>query len=80
MARYFFHVHDSVQIIDKYGTELPHIDAARRHAVAYASKLLADNPEQIWMGEKWSMEITNREGLLFFRIDIETKQAQHVYS
>ncbi|MHB8283166.1 MAG: DUF6894 family protein [Caulobacteraceae bacterium] len=46
MTRFYFHVYDSVQLVDEDGTELPSLDAARRYAVVYASALLAKHPDQ----------------------------------
>ena len=41
MPRYFFHLYDSIEVIDGEGQVLPDIDAARVHALAEARQMMA---------------------------------------
>ena len=80
VPKFFFHIYDSVQLIDERGTDLPSLDAARRHAVTYAAFLLNDHPDEVWSGDKWSMEVTDAAGFQFFRIDLSATQTRKLAS
>ena len=62
MPRYFFHLHDDLDVVDEDGSELPDPSAARAKAVREARLLMC--------------ELLNREGriALHHRIDIEDDQ------
>ena len=68
MQRFFFHVHDGEYIHDGSGTALPDLDAARRHALIFASDLLKGQPDRFWQGEEWRMEVTDEWGLSLFEL------------
>lgn len=63
MPIYHFHVHDGADHPDPDGKELPDLEAARVHAVAYAGQLLIDHPETFWSAEEWKVVVTNANGL-----------------
>ena len=59
MPRYFFNVHDGVDLLDEEGTELPDLDAARRIAIQYAGALLEESGHRLAFGETWQLEATD---------------------
>lgn len=63
MPIYHFNVHDGSDHPDSDGTELPNLEAARVHAVAYAGQLLIDHRETFWSAEEWKMVVTDANGL-----------------
>ena len=68
MPRYYFNVHDGKSFFDAEGTELPNLDTAKREAIAYSAKLLADNVVQFRDGEPWAIDVTDESGLVLFSL------------
>lgn len=58
MPRYFFHVIDGVDILDKTGTLFPDEEAARLHALVLANDLLGNelSPSRIEHGARVVVE------------------------
>ncbi|RYD18754.1 MAG: hypothetical protein EOP89_16640, partial [Lysobacteraceae bacterium] len=42
MVRYYFDIHDGIDLRDEAGTALPDIEAARAHAISRASHYVSD--------------------------------------
>jgi hypothetical protein len=58
MPRYFFHMMNRDQVMDSDGTELPNLEAARKHAEAVARELMYRRSgmlEQDWAD--WRMSV-----------------------
>ena len=62
MPRYFFHVHDSEEIIDHIGTELANPDEANAQAVTAAGEALRDSDGKFWNSGEWRMRVTDESG------------------
>jgi hypothetical protein len=62
MPRYFFHVIDGRDIIDKEGTVLPGLREARAEAIRTAGSILCDEGDQFWNGTEWQMNVTDASG------------------
>jgi hypothetical protein len=62
MPRYFFHVHDSTEVIDREGTILAGPEEARVQAVIAAAEALKDFATQFWNGAEWRMWVTDETG------------------
>ncbi len=62
MPRYFFHVIDGQNIIDKEGTELSGLRQARAEAIQLAGAILRDEGDKFWNGEEWHMNVTDASG------------------
>ena len=62
MPRYFFHVHDDEELIDRDGTELAGPDEARILAVATAGEMLKDFGRTFWNSGEWRMWVTDETG------------------
>ena len=62
MPRYFFHVRDSHEAIDKTGTELAGPDEARVQAVAAAGEMVRDIGGEFWDSGTWRMWVTDEAG------------------
>ena len=69
MPRYFFHVHDGQNIPDNEGVRLENWEAAQRQAIRCAGELIADRSSKFKLGESWSMEVTDENKLVLFRLD-----------
>lgn len=69
MPRYHFNTHDGQVSIDELGTELPDEMAARYEAIRMAGKILDDDKRRLATGGDWFMEVTDRHGLVLFRLD-----------
>jgi hypothetical protein len=62
MPRYFFHVIDGRDIIDREGTEFPNLRHARAEAIRLAGAILRDEGDAFWNGEEWHMNVTDLTG------------------
>jgi hypothetical protein len=62
MTRFFFNVHDGVEIIDEEGMELPGPDDARAQALTTAGEMLRDKGREFWTGSKWTMQVKDDSG------------------
>ena len=62
VPRYFFHVHDSVDIIDHEGTDLPGPDEARAEGIVAAGEMLRDLDGRFWNDPEWRMWVTDEAG------------------
>ena len=67
MPRYFFNIHDGTSFIDKQGTELPDLLAARRQAIQTSAKMLKDSADY-WDGTEWRMDVMNEAHELVLRL------------
>jgi hypothetical protein len=62
VPRYFFHVHDSVDLLDYEGTELTGPDEARVQAVVTAGELLRDVGGRFWNSPEWQLWVIDEAG------------------
>ena len=73
MPRFFFHVHDGVELIDHEGTELDDLDEARTQAIVFAGEMLKEKSSHLWTGSVWKMDVMDDSGIrvggLSFRAD-----------
>ena len=70
MPRYFFHRTDGTFDPDDEGTELANVGAARMEAVRFAAGTVDDNPEQVWQGSDFRVEVTDESGMLLCTVII----------
>ncbi|WP_120251137.1 DUF6894 family protein [Sphingobium limneticum] len=68
MPRYFFHTVDGGRDFDQEGTELPNDAAARKAAIRFAGAVMHDEPDVLWDGRDYRVEVTNETGALLFTI------------
>ena len=61
MPRYFFHLHDSRDIRDHEGVDLPDMQAVRAEAIRAAGEMLRDLDGRL-TGEEWRMDVTDEAG------------------
>jgi hypothetical protein len=62
VPRYFFHVHDSVDMIDQDGTEFSNREEARAEAVVVAGEMLRDVGGRFWNSPDWRIWVTDEAG------------------
>ena len=80
MPRYFFHVQDGVSLHDSEGTELADLTTARRQAIELAGRIIAEEAKRRDLGEDWSMDVTDENGLILFKIDFHVAESPAVRS
>ena len=68
MARYFFHTADGTRDWDAEGMELPDGGAARKAAIRYAGAVMNDEPDVLWDGRDFRVEVTDAERHLLFTV------------
>jgi hypothetical protein len=73
MPRFFFHVHDGVDLRDEEGTELPDIYVAQAQAIRMSGEILRDKGVGFWDGTEWKLEVTDQHGnvILLLRFSAE---------
>lgn len=57
--RYYFNLAGAVHNADNEGVDLSSMADARTEAVKFAAGYLADNPQTVWMGEEFRIEVTD---------------------
>ncbi len=62
MPRYYFHVKDSRDSIDRDRVELPNLDDARMQAVIAAGEALKDLDGEFRKSAGWRMWVTDESG------------------
>ncbi len=78
MARFFFHTVDGRRDRDTTGTELPDAVAARVAAIRYAGDLLSDQPDMLWDGSDFRVEVTDEQSKLVCTIITIAVDAQGI--
>jgi len=78
MPRYFFHTADTSTHRDKHGIELPSSSTARQEAIKFAGALLNENPDFLWDGHDFRVQVTDDKGhlivtVVMFAVDNSTK-------
>ena len=61
--RYFYHVRDHRDFIDRTGVELEGSSAARKLAIHAAGEMLREN-EEIWNGGLWKMTVKDENDVI----------------
>ena len=73
MPRYFFHVVDGYESLDKEGTELPDLTAARNEAVTMSGQILRDGGgATLWSGTPWRLWVTDGTGATLFTLSFSS--------
>ena len=62
MARYFFHVNDSAEMLDSEGVELRGPDQAGAMAIVASGEALKDLGRRFWANPEWRMWVTDENG------------------
>ena len=62
MPRYFFHVHDGIDMPDEEGTELSGPEEARSQAVIACGEALKDLDGRFWEHGEWTMRVQDWQG------------------
>ena len=68
MPRYFFHRTDGFVENDREGTELADLHAARQEALIYAGRSMSDDPDLVWDGQEFRVDVTNDTGALLLSV------------
>lgn len=65
---YFFHTVDGGRDLGREGMRLLDSAAARNAAITFAGPAMHDEPEILWHGRDYRLEVTKEAGKLLFRI------------
>ena len=63
MTRYFFHLHDGKEYLDKDGAVFATLDEARAEAIRSVSDHLRDMSQEFWSGDIWTMQVQDEYGI-----------------
>ena len=75
MPRYYFHLRDGSEHLDREGAFLPNTEAARTQAAVYLGEILRNGCDSIWNGEDWRLNVVDESGLVLFVIHIVAVEA-----
>lgn len=81
MPHYFFHTADGEEQRDREGIECKDMAAARREGIRYAGAILNDEPDVLWDGRDFRVEVTDEEEQLLFTVvmlTVDTPMAKRV--
>lgn len=70
MPRFFFHRADRVFDPDQEGTEFPDLATARVEAIRFAAESIKDNPQEVWAGHNFRVEVSDEAGMLLCTVVI----------
>ncbi len=70
MTRYYFHVHDGIDMPDDEGTEFADDGAALAAAVVAAGGMLRDLGAKYWEHSDWWLEVTDQAGATVCKLDL----------
>lgn len=68
MPHYYFHTADGRRDRDRQGAELADHRAARKQAIRFAGAILDSEPEVLWDGRDFRVEVTDEAGQLLFTV------------
>jgi hypothetical protein len=68
MPRYYFHTVDGGRDRDHEGTELKDLASARVQAIKFTGDIMSDQPEVLWDGRDFRVEVTDDDDTLLFTI------------
>ena len=70
MPRFFFHRTDGAFDPDNEGTEFPDLMTARAEAIRFAAETVKEDPQQVWAGNTFRVEVSDEEGMLLCTVVI----------
>jgi hypothetical protein len=70
MPRFFFHTEDGELLIDRDGTELAGLDAAKDTAVQIMAESLHGNSRLFWENEGFRVTVTDAQDLTLFSLQV----------
>jgi hypothetical protein len=76
MPLFHFNLADHVTDADVEGTELRDAAEARIEAIVFAGAYLRDNPDMVWDGHEFRVEVTDDTGAPVFTVVVRTIDAQ----
>jgi hypothetical protein len=68
VPRYFFNQIDGQYKPDDNGLEFSSLERARTAAVQYAGEVLCHDPDVLWEGDDFRVEVTDEKKLLLFTL------------
>jgi hypothetical protein len=68
MPRYFFNTADGTRDRDAVGVQLRDDAAARKQAIKYAGEVMHDEPDVLWDGREFRVEVVNEKDDLLFTV------------
>ena len=68
MPRYFFHLHNDLEVVDDEGRDLPGLEAARRAAEDDARQMASESVRQGHLDLAHFVEVTGDDGHPLFRV------------
>lgn len=70
MPFFNFEVRTESHVMLTEGKELANADAARVEAACRVGELLTDHASRLWVDEVWQMDVTDRDGLILYVINV----------
>jgi hypothetical protein len=70
MPKFHFNIDDGASAPDVDGTELKSFAVAKCEAMQMAGRIICDAAESFWDQERWTMTVTDEDGLTLLTLDI----------
>lgn len=74
MPRYFFHVHDELDLPDNLGVELTDEAAAQSQAIIAAGEMLREMGRNHWNRSEWAMDVVDERGTQVCQLKFQAKR------
>ncbi|HEU4652021.1 MAG TPA: hypothetical protein VFS49_11470 [Croceibacterium sp.] len=71
MPRYFFHLHNDVDVLDEEGLNLPDLDSARETALVEARNMAAESVKDGHLTLSHYVAVTDENGETLFRTSFQ---------
>jgi len=69
VRRYYFHIHDRLEIRDEVGTELVDLAAVQLESVRFAGSVIRELGSKFWDSSRWQLEVLDDAGGDVLRLD-----------
>lgn len=73
MPRFYFDTLNSEHDEDQEGIDLPDRFAARREAVRFAGSVMKDQPDLLWDGTRFVVEVRGEGRTLLFKVSMQAE-------
>ena len=68
MPHFYFHTADGGRDLDRQGMDLADQGAARKEAIRFAGAVINHEPDVLWDGRDFRVEVTDEAGNLLFTV------------
>ena len=75
MPQYQIELRTDEKVWDTLAIKAPNVTALRIELAKFVGELLRDHAEQIWADRDWRIDVTNKDGLILYVMQITASDA-----